>query len=201
MSDGLCHQAKILTEPQQRAVLNHVSLSRHAARDRVIVLLSMKAGFRACEIAALTWSMVTNADGILSDEIRLENTASKGKRGGRIIPMHPEVLAALLALHGELWPSPRLRPERPVIYSERAKGYTPATIAQWFHRLYATLGMKGASSHSGRRTFATRAARKIVEAGGSLRDVQALMGHASIQTTQRYVDECEDAKRRVVAMI
>jgi integrase/recombinase XerD len=44
----------------------------------------------------------------------------------------------------------------------------------------------------------TRCARKIVEAGGSLRDVQELAGHASLSTTQRYIQGDTAAKRRVV---
>ena len=75
------------------------------------------------------------------------------------------------------------------------------SITVWFHRLYRDLGMDGCSSHSGRRTFVTKAARKIVEAGGSLRDVQQLAGHRSLQTTQGYIDENPQAKRRVVEMI
>jgi integrase/recombinase XerD len=67
----------------------------------------------------------------------------------------------------------------------------------WFHRLYQSLGFAGASSHSGRRTFVTRCAKKIVEAGGSLRDVQELAGHASLATTQRYIQGDTAAKRRV----
>ncbi len=63
------------------------------------------------------------------------------------------------------------------------------------------LGFDGCSSHSGRRTFITRAARKASEAGGSLRDVQQLAGHASLQTTQCYVEGNTDAKRRLIAMI
>jgi integrase len=56
----------------------------------------------------------------------------------------------------------------------------------------------GASSHSGRRTFVTRCAKNIVAAGGSLRDVQELAGHASLATTQRYIQGDTAAKRRVV---
>jgi integrase len=63
------------------------------------------------------------------------------------------------------------------------------------------LGMQGCSSHSGRRTFITRAARKISEAGGSLRDIQQLAGHASLQTTARYIEGDAEAKRKVVALI
>src|SRR6266566_151235 len=62
-------------------------------------------------------------------------------------------------------------------------------------------GLKGCSSHSGRRTFVTRAARIVHKAGGSLRDVQLLAGHRSIQTTQRYIDGDTDAQRKLVAMI
>ncbi len=72
--------------------------------------------------------------------------------------------------------------------------------SQSFHRLYQDLGFSGASSHSGRRTFITRIAKKIVEAGGSLRDVQELAGHASLATTQRYIQGDSAAKRHVVDM-
>ncbi len=76
-----------------------------------------------------------------------------------------------------------------------------ASVAVWFHRLYSDLGLSGCSSHSGRRTFITRAAHRIVEAGGSLRDVQQLAGHANLGTTQRYIEGSTEAKRRVVALI
>jgi integrase len=72
-------------------------------------------------------------------------------------------------------------------------------VQVWFHRLYKEkLGLDGASSHSGRRTFVTRCAKNIVAAGGSLRDVQELAGHASLSTTQRYIQGDTAAKRRVV---
>jgi integrase/recombinase XerD len=71
----------------------------------------------------------------------------------------------------------------------------------WFGSAYEALGLYGCSSHSGRRTFITRAARSVHKAGGSLRDVQLLAGHRSIQTTQRNIDDDSDAQRRLVALI
>jgi hypothetical protein len=52
---------------------------------------------------------------------------------------------------GTLWP------ERTIIYSERAAGYSANGIAVWFHTRFQQLGIDGASSHSGRRTFITAA--------------------------------------------
>ena len=83
----------------------------------------------------------------------------------------------------------------------RRKRFSAATVRLWFHRLYQTLGMTGCSSHSGRRTFITRAARKVSEVGGSVRDVQQLAGHASMQTTQRYIESDSDAKRKLVHLV
>lgn len=193
-------QAKVLTEAQARAVLNHVEhQGRYPERDRVMVLLSLKAGLRAKEIACLTWGMVTDANGELGEAIALPNSASKGKGGGRTIPLNAELRAALVTL--KAFRGTEAAPERPVIHSERRKGYSAAAVAVWFHRLYSELGFSGASSHSGRRTFITRAAKAIVGAGGSLRDVQELAGHASLATTQRYIQGDTEAKRKVVGLI
>jgi len=132
-------------------------------------LLSIKSGLRAREIASITWGMVTDSEGEISDDIALENRAAKGKSGRRI-PMHPDLRTVLIALHqsgGE-----RVRQDVRVIFRERDRGLSPSAVTVWFHRRYAGLGMVGCSSHSGRRTFITRAGRKISEVGGSLRDVQ-----------------------------
>jgi hypothetical protein len=55
---------------------------------------------------------------------------------------------------------------------------TPVSIVNWFASAYRAIGVCGCSSHSGRRTFITRAARLAHAAGGSLRDVQLLAGHS-----------------------
>jgi integrase/recombinase XerC len=196
---ALGKQAKIITDKQVRAVVAELDTRRYPLRDRVMFLLSIKAGLRGKEIASITWAMVTDAEGEIADVIALENRASKGKGGGRHIPMHPDLRAALIALHRDR--GQKARPDMPVIHSERDRGLSAAAVVVWFHRLYAGLGMVGCSSHSGRRSFITRAARKISEVGGSLRDVQQLAGHSSLGTTARYIEADHDAQRKVVALI
>ena len=142
--------------------------------------------------------MVTDAEGQIADVIALENRASKGK-SGRIIPIPPDLKTALIVLQQERGDLAQY--DRPVIFSERDRGLSPGAVTVWFHRLYASLGMIGCSSHSGRRTFITRAARKISEVGGSLRDVQQLAGHANLGTTARYIESDNEAQRKVVALI
>jgi integrase len=187
-------QAKILSSADVNDLLVYAGCLRNFLRNRVIVLLSTKAGMRAGEIANLTWDMVTDANGRIGNVIELRDRAAK-KGGGRLIPLHQDLRAALADLR-----KLAARSEY-VITSERGDGMTPASIVVWFNRAFKNIGLKGCSSHSGRRTFVTRAARVVHKAGGSLRDVQLLAGHRSILTTQRYIDGDSDAQRKLVAMI
>src|SRR5207248_3473632 len=119
---GQGKQAKVLRPRELQRFLDHVSHSRHPERDRVMVLLSFKGGFRALEIANLRWSMITTATGEFADAISLPNKASKGKGGGRTIPLHNDLRAALvnlMAVRGD-----EVRLHLPVVYSERADGYS-----------------------------------------------------------------------------
>jgi integrase/recombinase XerC len=196
---GQGKQAKVLRARELQRLLNHVSHTRHPERDRVMVLLTFKAGLRAKEVAGLTWSMVTDTTGELADAISLPNKASKGKGGGRTIPLHDDLRAALASLKAVR--DDKARPHLPVVYSERADGYSANAVAVWFLTRFREIGIEGASSHSGRRTFITAAAKKITEAGGSLRDIQELAGHSSLATTQRYIQGDSAAKRNVIALI
>lgn len=193
---ALGKQAKTLSKAQIDTLLLHITNSRNATRNRVIALLSIRAGLRAKEIAHLTWSMVLNSDGSLSDDIALQDCAAKGS-SGRVVPMAKDLKAAIAALikeYGTIDHNAR------IITTERAKSTSAQTIVNLFAEWYHALGFSGCSSHSGRRTFITKAARKISTVGGSLRDVQALAGHSSLNTTQRYIEVNLDAKRRVVEM-
>ena len=194
MRNVLGKQTKTLAPRDVADLLAFAECSRHPLRNRVMVLLSAKAGLRAGEIAGLTWDMILDPTGDVGSVIELRDHAAK-KGGGRLIPMHPDLADALSVLRRASISSGH------VVQSERDGPMAVLSIVVWFKRAYAYLGLDGCSSHSGRRTFITRAARLVHEAGGSLRDVQLLAGHRSIQTTQRYIDGDTDAQRKLVSMI
>jgi len=97
---------------------------RYPLRDRVMVLLSLRAGLRAKEIACLKWGMVTDAEGRVADALHLDNRSSKGRNGGRTIPLHAELRAALLALKETQTVDASDR----VIFSERTIGMSPTAV-------------------------------------------------------------------------
>lgn len=187
-------QAKILADNDLALVLSSLQTTRHPLRNRLLVLLSVKAGLRAAEISKLDWDMVLDAAGQVGSAIELRDRIAK-KGHGRVIPLHPELRTAL-----EAWKT-KTTASGPVVKSERGGRMTPVSLCNWFKFTYEAVGLEGCSSHSGRRTFLTKAARRAHKVGGSLRDVQQLAGHASIQTTQRYIDCDPEAQRRLVALL
>lgn len=197
---ALAKQAKVLSSKEVKTLLAYLGGTRNPIRNKAIALLSVKAGLRSKEVSSLNWGMITDATDGLSDVIALPNTASKGSNGGRVIPVNKDLLKALQDLH-EVTPLEHRHSNKPVIVSEQGNRMSAQVVTNFFFRLYQDLSFKGCSSHSGRRSFITNTAKSIVTAGGSLRDIQQLAGHSSLQTTQRYIEGDSEAKRKVVNMI
>ena len=190
----LGRQAKIVSPATLRRMIAYARRTRQPKRDTVIILLSVKAGLRACEIAGLQWSMTMTDDGKMSDVIDIRDTIAK-RGSGRRIPMHPDLQRALAAL----W---RVRTsDRYIAASNRGGPMRANSIVNWFVALFKELGFEGCSSHSGRRSFITVAARNVHRSGCSLRDVQLLAGHRSIETTERYIDGDTCAQRKLVSYV
>jgi integrase/recombinase XerD len=140
--------------------------------------------------------MTNDAQGEVGRSMCLLDSASKGK-SGRMIPLSDEVTEALNQYRDEV----KSFAGKYVISTERRLSTSPQAIVNMFQRWYCHLGFVGCSSHSGRRTFITNAARKISTVGGSLRDVQMLAGHTNLRTTQRYIDANPDAQVRIVELV
>ncbi len=153
----------------------------------------------------MRWSSVLNSDGQVGEFIELTDQNSKG-RSGRIIPLNKDLRKALIKWHvvssdmlvPKTWPAMQ---NRPIISTCRSMGTSSQVIVNALRHWYVDLGYVGASSHSGRRTFITNAAKQVFAAGGSMRDVQELAGHKSLAMTQRYIEGDAAAKRRLVDLV
>ena len=188
--------AKTLAPRDLQRLVAHVGCGGASARNTCVVLLSFRAGLRAAEVAGLDWSMVLGADAKLSDTLSISAAIAKNGRR-RTVPMHPELKVALRRLHGA-----HGKPvQGAVVRSQRGGNMTAKSVVNWFIKTYAELGFDGCSSHSGRRTFITQAARLLSKSGGSLRDVQELAGHRALTTTERYIEGDRDAQRRLVRLM
>jgi integrase len=106
-------RAKILSPDHIEDLLVFARQTRYPTRNQALVLLSVKAGLRAGEIANLTWPMLAEPTGEIASSLELQDRAAK-KRSGRVIPIHPELRAALIKLA-----RPNQVLDGPVIRSER----------------------------------------------------------------------------------
>jgi integrase len=115
-------RAKILSPDHVEDLLVFARQTRHPVRNQVLVLLSVKAGLRAGEIAKLTWPMILEPNGEVGRSIELQGRVAK-KGSGRVIPIHPELYEALVKLTRLA-----MTLEGPVIRSERGGPMTPVSI-------------------------------------------------------------------------
>lgn len=188
--------ARVLETADVRRLLCHVRVHRYPLRSQVMILLSYKAGLRACEIAGLDWTMLLKPSGQLDSVLVVSRSIAKNGRARRL-PINPQLATLLVQLHRG---AGRVQ-NGPVIRSERGEHMRPRSVVNWFAQLYQAVGLPGCSSHSGRRTFITRSARLLARTGGSLRDVQELVGHRSLTTTERYIQGDRDTQRRLVQLV
>lgn len=178
-------RAKPLQQDEfERLMAFTLQRSRVPASDRLKLLLSFKAGLRACEIVRVQVSHLTDAEGKPGKSVEVFN-GKYGKR--RSIPMHPAIRDALVAFR-KAHPNARF-----VAISSRKKRGRPApmtanALTQWFFHLYRNAGFEGASSHSGRRSFGTQLAHRLAFHQRTIVDVQHLLGHARLDTTACYIE-------------
>ena len=199
---GLGKQSKVLNKSQIEMISNYLRFKRNGLRNETIFLLSVKSGLRSKEISQLRWKYVLKSDGdTIDDYINLPNSSSKGK-SGRIIPLHKSIKEnlQLLLIGHKKYRSFDVNSSF-IVRTERSPFTSSQSVVNMFQSWYRKLGLLGCSSHSGRRTFITETSKKISLVGGSLRDIQMMVGHSSLQTTQRYIESDSESQRKVVNLI
>lgn len=152
---------------------------RHCERDRTILLLSHYLGLRAKELASLTIGDVFDpTSGKPRDVVRLLASMTKGGKPREVFLVNEEPRQQLLAYlrHRSL-----RYMDAPLFQSQRGGHFSANSMQRLVAICYQRAGIQ-ASSHSGRRSFATN----LIERGADIYAVKELLGHTSIVTTQAY---------------
>lgn len=146
------------------------------ARDTAVLLLLYGSGLRISEALALT---VKDAPSSGRDVLRVTGKGDKE----RLVPVLP-VTQSAIARYLALVPFP-LEPDQPMFRGARGGALSPRLIQLAIARLRDALELPHtATPHALRHSFATH----LLSAGADLRQIQELLGHASLSTTQVYTE-------------
>jgi integrase/recombinase XerD len=187
-------QAKVLSDAELKRVLAIIASGNHAQRNRLAVLLSHYAGLRVGEIAALTWGNLLDARGEVVTSFHLQGEHTKTGET-RAVHVSAKLAKEILAHRAVLERAPK--PNMAVIGSQKGGAFSANSLCQLLARVYASAGVAGASSHSGRRWFITR----LAHSGVSPKVIMTLAGHRSLATTQRYIDVNDEMMTAAVELL
>jgi len=183
-------QAATLTDTKLNQLLKLVSISNHGKRNETILALSHYLALRAKELASVRVADVMDADGRVSDVLRLQASYTKGEKHRDLPLTNPRIRKIL-----QEWISCRQKTDgalfnrnAPLFKSQKGLAFSANTMARMINNLYRVNGFVGCTSHTGRRSAIT----KLVNKGISLNKVKIIAGHNNIQTTMRYVDTNPD---------
>ena len=174
-----------LSVPQAQKLLNAPDVAtKKGLRDRAMLAVLLGCGLRRSEVAALTLGHIQQRDG------RWCVVDLVGKHGRvRTIPMPTWVKVAI-----DAWTAAAGLAEghvlRPVTRGDQVQGehMTEKVVWQLLQPYAAAAGVPGIAPHDLRRSCA----KMCRAAGGELEQIQLLLGHASVQTTERYLGTKQD---------
>lgn len=170
-------------------------ISTMPARDMLVFTLSFFAGLRPCEIAHLMIDQMLGPSGEILDYIRILPGTTK-REVGRTVPMHSLIRAALEEFM-DVYPGFEWVAIGKNKGGEQAK---PNTLSKDMARTLTKAGFAGCTGHSGRATLTTELARAANLHGGSLKDVQDIVGHKHLETTAGYLRRSGAARDMINAL-
>ena len=183
-------KARALNASVHEEFINYLSKTRHADRDRAIYLITCRAGLRIGSVAGLMLDDILDESGELKEVVILRKCITKGHKTITAYFTHPELREAILA-----WLRVRKGRNPALFVNQRNQAFTPNSLTITMLRHYRAAGFDGASSHSGRRQYAS----SLLKKGVDIVALSKLMGHSNITTTQQYVHHDEDELKRYVS--
>lgn len=196
-------QAKTLTQQElNQAISTAAQCQRWGLRNRMLLLITHWSGMRVCEVASLRIGDVLDVRGEVLNEVQLTAAQTKGAHS-RVVVLPQRLQTELRNYIRKQFGIKSLAGfayefgHQPLFYTNKRNAFTPNTLTQTFAAIYRAAGIKGATSHSGRRTWLTQLAAK----GANVRVLQSLAGHRSLAVTQRYIEVNDHLRRTVAEMI
>ena len=186
-------RAHILTERELKRVFGHIAERPFAGRNRAMFQLSIYAGMRVGEIAALLWGDVFTPDHRVREQIQLSAAQTKGHKA-RTVLLNAQVQREL-AVYGKAQGVRAIG--APMFASKVGTEFSPNSLVQVFSRIYKASGIDQATSHAGRHFFLT----SLAEKGVSVHVLAALAGHRNISTTMVYLHANATVLRAAVELV
>ena len=185
-------RSHVLNEREIKRVFATIARSAYPARNRAMFTLSIYAGMRVGEIAALMARDVVGQDGNVRGQIQLSSEQTKGNEA-RTVLLNAYVQGELADYVRKAKPAA----EGPLFASKTGAAFSSNSLCQVFARLYRDSGIDAATSHAGRHYFLTTLADK----GVSIHVLAALAGHKSISTTMVYLTANANVMRAAIELL
>lgn len=213
-------RARILSKSEFRHALRVASATADPERNQLLLCLSHALAMRVTEMARITVADVMLPSGRIRAEIAMRAEITKGYRP-RTLPMSSRLLLKHLDAYLDhriqkgIGTEPGsldyrgLYPHLPLIFSNRGGGFSLVLkkrrletgvieeywaadgLEQWFRTFYPRAGLRGATSHSGRRGLSTH----LLEDGADIEDVSRLLGHQDLDYLRPYTEPSKEAIR------
>jgi integrase len=219
-------RARVFTRHDFLHSLRVASITRQAERNQLLICMTHGCGLRVTELSQVTIADVMFLSGQIREELTLRASITKRAKS-RTVPFTNRLLRSKLeaylqyriandiGMELDIKNYRGLSPHLALIYSDRGTPFQLSqkvrksksgeivyyqasdTLERVFAKLYAQSGLKGASSHSGRRSFGS----KLMEATGDIEVVARVLGHDDIDQSLVYLTPNMTAIRNALRRI
>ena len=190
-------QARSLNNQEFQQVIDYtLSNSRYPLRDAALLAVSYYCGLRVMEIAELELGDILNSDGEIKQTVTLRRAATKGTKGGFAYFSNP-LLRELLSKYIVEVRSLKSTAVSTVFISKHLKQFSKSSLSRHMGTLYRKAGYEGCTGYTGRRSLG----RNLNRNGVSVFNIQKILRHSDIKTTQRYIDVDEEMLANLVSSV